>query len=217
MKAREFNSKNQTGNGPRPVPRTGTLFCFIVFLSIGGVSACVSQGKYETLVLENHALRQENSVLRAQSKEIQLPQLVIPEREPTKPMSNRKLSRLLGKMAGQVEGQEGAWNINYRGIPMAIFTSPPHDRMRIVSPIPNGQVIQPSKMTILLKANFDRALDARYALYQGRLWSVYLHPLSSLTEDELKAALDQVANLVKTYGSTYSSGHLQFGNLMGAD
>lgn len=212
MKAREFNSKSQAENAPRPVPRTGKLFCICVFLSIGGVSACVSQGKYESLVLENHALRQENSVLRAQSKEIQFPQFVIPEGEPTKPMSNRELSGLLGNLAGQIEGQEGVWKINYRGIPMAIFTSPPHDRMRIVSPIPNEQVIQPSEMTILLKANFDRALDARYALYQGRLWSVYLHPLSSLTEDELSSALDQVANLVKTYGSTYSSGHLQFGN-----
>ena len=95
---------------------------------------------------------------------------------------------------------------------MAIITSPPHNRMRIVSPIPNSKATQASEMTELLQANFDRALDARYALYQGRLWSVYLHPLGSLTEAELGSALDQVANLVKTHGSTYSSGHLYFGN-----
>jgi len=61
-----------------------------------------------------------------------------------------------------------------------------------------------------MEANFDRTLDARYALFQGKLWSVYLHPLNSLTEEEFAAALDQVANLVETYGTTYASGQLQF-------
>lgn len=191
---------------------TGSFFCSVALLSIGGIAACVSQEKYETLVLENYALRQENSVLKAQPEAIQMPQLDVSQRDPGRSMNNRELGRLLEKLAGRVGGKEGVWNISYHGIPMAVVTSPPHDRMRIVSPIPGAKAEQASEMTTLLKANFDRALDARYALYEGRLWSVYLHPLSSLTEAELKSALDQVSNLVKTYGSTYSSGHLFFGN-----
>ena len=177
-----------------------------------GFSACVSQEKYETVLLENQALREENSALKARPEEIQTRQRTPAQEKPRNNMTNRELKRLLGKLAGNVGGQEGAWNIVYQNIPMAIITSPPHDRMRIVSPIPNSQDTDPSELTEIMKANFDRALDARYALYQGRLWSVFLHPLSSLTEPELGSALSQVANLVKTYGSTYSSGQLYFGN-----
>jgi hypothetical protein len=212
MKTMVLDEKSQTRGGSQRDPWAGTLFYLWVFLSIGGVSACVSQEKYEAILQENHALRRENSALPVPPAEIPKPQRAPYQGDPERPMNNPELRRLLGKLAGNVGGQEGAWNIVYNGIPMVIITSPPHDRMRIVSPIPNRKVNQPSEITTVLKANFDRALDARYALYQGRMWSVYLHPLSSLTEAELGSALDQVANLVKTYGSTYSSGHLLFGN-----
>jgi hypothetical protein len=192
--------------------RTGELFCIWVFLSIGGVSACVSQGKYAEVLQENKTLRRENLVLKAQPTEIPMQQISPPPVDLERPMNNLELRRLLGKLVGNVGGRAGAWNIVYNDIPMVILTSPPHDRMRIVSPIPDSKVNQPSEMTKLLNANFDRALDARYALYRGRLWSVYLHPLTSLTEAELGSALNQVANLVKTYGSTYSSSYLFFGN-----
>ena len=194
------------------IQSTGKLFCIGVFLSIGGVSGCVSQGKYEEALQENHALRRENVALKAQPVEIPKEQFIPPSGDLGGAMNNMELRRLLGKLVGNVGGQEGAWNIVYHDIPMAVITSPPHDRMRIVSPIPDSKAVQPLEMTTLLKANFDRALDARYALYEGRLWSVYLHPLSSLTEAELGSALEQVSNLVKTYGGTYSSGHLFFGN-----
>jgi len=194
------------------IQRTGELFCIWVFLSIGGVSACVSQGKYEEVWQENNVLRRENLALKAQPAEIPIQQIIPPPGDLGRPMNNLELRRLLGKLVGNVGGQEGVWNIVYNDIPMVIITSPLHDRMRIVSPIPDSKANQPSEMTKLLNANFDRALDARYALFQGRLWSVYLHPLSSFTKAELGSALDQVANLVKTYGSTYSSSHLLFGN-----
>ena len=199
-------------NGPRTPLADFFNILLGAFLSMGGITACVSQEKYEAMVLENHALRQENSVLQSRPAEIPKAQLDLYQEVPARPMNNLELKRLLSKLAGNVGGQEGAWKIDYHGIPMVIITSPPHDRMRIVSPIPNSEATQATEMTELLNANFDRALDARYALYQGRLWSVFLHPLSSLTEAELGSALDQVANLVKTYGTTYSSGHLYFGN-----
>ncbi len=212
METRVLEEKSQSRNSLRWVRLRGNFFILGFFLSMGVIPACVSQEKYEAMVLENYALRQENSVLRAQPAEIPKPQPDFFEPDPGRPMHSLDLERWLGKLVGNVEGQEGVWNFAYRDIPMAIITSPPHDRMRIVSPIPNSKANQPSEMTTLLKANFDRALDARYALYEGRLWSVYLHPLSSLTEGELESALNQVANLVKTYGNTYSSSHLLFGN-----
>ncbi len=31
-----------------------------------------------------------------------------------------------------------------------------------------------------MQANFDTALDARYAIAKGALWSTFIHPLSDL-------------------------------------
>ena len=212
MENRVLDEKSKSRNSLLWVRLRENFFILGFFLSTGAISACVSQEKYEAMVLENHALRQENSVLKAQPAKISKPQHDFFQEDSGRPINNLELKRWLGKIVGNVQGQEGGWNIVYHDIPMAVITSPPHDRMRIVSPIPNSKANQPSEMITLLKANFDRALDARYALYEGRLWSVYLHPLSSLTETELGSALNQVANLVKTYGDTYSSSHLLFGN-----
>ncbi len=62
-----------------------------------------------------------------------------------------------------------------------------------------------------MQANFDSALDARYAIAKQTLWSVYLHPLSSLRDDEFLTGLGETVNLVSTFGTTYSSGLLNFG------
>lgn len=52
----------------------------------------------------------------------------------------------------------------------------------------------------LLQANFDSALDARYAVARGILWAVYIHPLSALTDREFLPGLGQTVNIVRTYG-----------------
>ncbi len=40
--------------------------------------------------------------------------------------------------------------------------------------------------------------------------AAYIHPLSPLRPEEVYSALRQVAELVKTFGTTYSSGELVF-------
>jgi len=35
-----------------------------------------------------------------------------------------------------------------------------------------------------MQANFDSALDARYAIAKGKLWSAFIHPLSELNEEQ---------------------------------
>ena len=63
----------------------------------------------------------------------------------------------------------------------------------------------------MMEANFDRALDAKYALSNGVLWSVYVHPLKELQKEQLIDALYQVKNLVNNYGTTYNSADFIFG------
>ena len=60
-------------------------------------------------------------------------------------------------------------------------------------------------------SNFHLALDARYAIGNGVLYATYIHPLRELTKDQLQSAVRQVSNLKTTFGSTYTSGELQYG------
>lgn len=101
--------------------------------------------------------------------------------------------------------------LTINGIPVNIVTDPVADRMRIFTMVRPENSLGPDLLRRLLQANFDTALDARYALAQGFLWSVYIHPLSPLTQDQIVSALSQTVTLVETFGSTFSSGVFSFG------
>ena len=62
-----------------------------------------------------------------------------------------------------------------------------------------------------MQANFDSALDARYAIGQGILWSTFLHRMSSLTVEDFLSGIGQSINIVMTFGTTFSSGEMTFG------
>ena len=96
-------------------------------------------------------------------------------------------------------------------VPVLIITDPGADRMRAMVPIRSATGIDPDEMMRLLQANFDTALDARYAVAQGRLWGLFIHPLSPLEKDQFISGLAQTVAVAQTYGSLYSGGALQFG------
>ena len=85
------------------------------------------------------------------------------------------------------------------------------DRMRLLSQIRPSDGLSGSRLRRLMQANFDTALDARYAVAQGQLWSTFMHRMTTLTQDDFVSALAQTVTLVKTYGTTYSSGAMSFG------
>jgi len=97
---------------------------------------------------------------------------------------------------------------------LLVITDERANRMRIMMPIQQfdpGNDEDLKTALIAMHANYDRALDARYAISEGILWSAFIHPLRSLTEEDLANALDQVQALRKNTGTTYSSGALIFG------
>ena len=96
-------------------------------------------------------------------------------------------------------------------VPVIIITDPTADRMRAMVPIRSADGIEPEELMRLMQANFDSALDARYAVAQGRLWGVFIHPLSPLERDQFLSALVQTVTVARTYGGTYASGALTFG------
>ena len=97
---------------------------------------------------------------------------------------------------------------------MVVMTDDRADRMRLMMPIRKFDHQKATDLRLALIAlhcNYDRALDARYALKEGVLWSVFIHPLESLTEEGLLNGIEQVRTLRKNTGTTFSSSKLHFG------
>ncbi|MEO0390788.1 MAG: hypothetical protein AAF218_07585 [Pseudomonadota bacterium] len=96
-------------------------------------------------------------------------------------------------------------------VPLIVVTDPDADRMRAMVPIRSAEGLEPDELLRLMQANFDSALDARYAVARGRLWGVFIHPLGALEREQLISALVQTVNVARTYGQTYSGGAQIFG------
>ena len=127
------------------------------------------------------------------------------------PMTNKKLDDLIRQITSDVVGQVGNWQflINKRDI--LVITDERHNRMRIMSPVTTQDRLNEAELTRLLEANFSSALDAKYALRDQTLWSVFTHPLGELSDEQFLDCVAQVANLANNFGHSYASGNLFFG------
>jgi hypothetical protein len=126
-------------------------------------------------------------------------------------MDNQRLQALIEQVAGDVEGSPGRWQFEIEGFQTIVISDEKADRMRIIVPVVAMEEVDADRLQRIMQANFDSALDARYSIAKGVLWSAYIHPLSLLSEHQFVDALAQTVNLAATYGTTYSSGALVFG------
>lgn len=131
---------------------------------------------------------------------------------PVAPTGTADLDRFLRELARDVEAGEGNWSASYRNARIFVFAQPAHDRMRVVAAVANAGELAAAELRRLLEANFASALDARFAISNGVLWTVFVHPLSSLTRAELESGMRQVVTLRANWGTTYASGELVFGD-----
>lgn len=127
------------------------------------------------------------------------------------PMTNQRLDTLIRDNAKNVEGRLGYWKLNISGRDLLVITDSAHNRMRIISPVAPQDKLDNSQLARLLEANFASALDAKYALRDGMLWSIFTHPLGELMDEQFLDCLAQVANLADNFGSSYASSNLIFG------
>lgn len=121
------------------------------------------------------------------------------------------MGRLFHAVGEDVSGSDGAWQFEVEDVRVACLTDLRFDRMRLIAPVIETDELTDTQRDACLEANFHTALDARYSTSDGVLYAAFIHPLGSLTEDDLKAALSQVVSLVQTFGGAYSSGNLVFG------
>ncbi|MEM8827214.1 MAG: type III secretion system chaperone [Pseudomonadota bacterium] len=103
------------------------------------------------------------------------------------------------------------------GRELTLIADPTANRMRLISPIGRADDLPDDAARRLLEANFSTALDARYAISGGVIWSAFIHPLATLDEEEFLSGIAQTVNAADNFGTSFSSGGMQFGAGDGAN
>lgn len=132
------------------------------------------------------------------------------EEEASPPMTLELLGKIVLKLDSEAQSNGPMFQMTVDGVPVLIVTDVEADRMRAMVQIRSAEGLSAEELQRLMQANFDSALDARYAVAQGQLWGVFIHPLSPLERDQFISGIAQTVNLAKTYGTLYSSGVMQF-------
>tara|TARA_R110002094_G_scaffold39249_3_gene51818 strand:- start:159 stop:740 length:582 start_codon:yes stop_codon:yes gene_type:complete len=139
-------------------------------------------------------------------------QVNAPESEPAAVnMTVDRMEAILTALDPDVERAGPAFRLTVGDVPLLVVTDARADRMRAMVPIRSAEGLSDTDLMRMMQANFDTALDARYAVAEGRVWAVFIHPLSPLKRDQLISGLGQTVNLAVSYGSLFSSGAGQFG------
>ena len=125
-------------------------------------------------------------------------------------MTLEELAELIAAAAEQFQRSPSHWQFVHEGIPMACLFDLAHDRMRMIAAITEVEDLDDEQKDALLEANFHTALDARYGTSNGLVFAAFIHPLAGLDAALARSALDQVASLVHSFGTDYSSGVLEF-------
>ncbi|WP_111683372.1 hypothetical protein [Winogradskyella tangerina] len=125
-------------------------------------------------------------------------------------MTNEKLDVIYTSVSDSIQGKSNAWQFYIKEVQMISITDSLHNRMRIISPITDASTLSEDVVRAALIANFHTALDVKYAIADGILWSVFIHPLKELSEHQVKDAISQVYNANVNFGTTFASTGLSF-------
>ncbi|MGD1855823.1 MAG: type III secretion system chaperone [Leptolyngbyaceae cyanobacterium] len=131
--------------------------------------------------------------------------------EQLQPMTLERLEQILESEVSNVVGENGQWRFSVGGRAVIVLADAQNDRMRVFSPVVPTEELTAQQVQTMLAANFHTALDARYAVTDGAVVALYLHPLETLQADNFRSALRQVVSLAETFGTSYSSSELNFG------
>lgn len=126
-------------------------------------------------------------------------------------MTLDRMGQIVLALDPEAEFTGSGFGLTIDDIPVLIVTDPRANRMRAMVPIRSAEGMTAEEMQRVMQANFDSALDARYAVAQGRLWGIFIHPFKELERDQFISGIAQTVNVAKTYGTLFSSGAGQFG------
>lgn len=135
----------------------------------------------------------------------------VPESAGEPPMNLTRLLEIITVLDPDVRVQGPTMAFTIDDIPVMVIGDAVADRMRAMVPIASAAGLSEADLMRMMQANFDSALDARYAVANGRLWAVYIHPLAPLQKDQFLSGLVQTITVARTYGTAYSGGGAVFG------
>ncbi len=137
-----------------------------------------------------------------------------PEKMPNK-MPNIMNGDELGKIIAKIDeestrdGNSVSFKVKDRDVYLVFDENA--DRMRIMTPIAQVGIVPDEIYKRMLQANYDAVLDPRYAIANDLIWAVFIHPLSTLTEEDFVSSIVQTVTAAATFGSSYSSGAFVYG------
>jgi hypothetical protein len=126
-------------------------------------------------------------------------------------MTLEKMVAIVKRLDENVAVRGNAILLTIADVQVTVVADPKANRMRAFSPFQTLDGVDGKTLYRMMQANFDSALDARYAIAKGYLMSVFIHPFSELTDDQFIEGIGQVVNLVKTFGTAFTSGAITFG------
>lgn len=170
--------------------------------------ACCAVASLSSVALAQEA-EPEAPVLPEPDLQAEAPEAAKPEAEP--PMTMTRMGQIILALDPDAVQRRNMLQLTIADVPVLIVADPLADRMRAMVPIRSAEGLEPTELMRLMQANFDSALDARYAVARGRLWGVFIHPLSPLEKDQLLSGLAQTVTVAQTYGTLYSGGAVVFG------
>ncbi|MEL6528754.1 MAG: hypothetical protein AAFQ27_02270, partial [Pseudomonadota bacterium] len=122
-----------------------------------------------------------------------------------------EMNEVITALDAEAERSGNNWQFTIEERMMIAVTDTNAGRMRVITPIAPVDALPEEALMRLMQANFDTALDARYAVGQGLVWGAFIHPLESLTTRDFASGVLQTHTLAETFGTTFSSGALNYG------
>lgn len=139
------------------------------------------------------------------------PELPIVEPSEAALASLDMIDKALKEIDDSIERDGNGWQFQLEDTQVIVISDPIAERMRIMVPIIQADSLNQDLLARVMQANFDSALDARYAIANGLLWGTYIHPLTGLGKQEFLSGLGQTISIVQTFGTSFSSGTVVFG------
>lgn len=133
------------------------------------------------------------------------------EIDPARLEALERIAEVIEALDADAQRQANNWQFSIDDKQILVVTDAANNRMRILTPIAMAGALPEEALMRLLQANFDTALDARYAIAQELVWGTFIHPLESLTTREFASGVLQTKSLADTFGTTFSSGVLSYG------
>lgn len=113
-------------------------------------------------------------------------------------MNPNEIPNLLANMFGDSVKTlaPGSYQIEQEGFRLLVLLSDDQHWLRMLVPI--GPISDAMAfLEEFLEANFDETQEARYAVHQGLLWSVFHHSCEGLTTEDCRMAVQRLVSIFK--------------------